>query len=119
MDTSGTDLVINRAPAANRFKIDIFGHEAHAGICPEQGISAIQIAARAVAKMPLGRIDQETTANIGLFNGGQAINIIPKTVNLLGEVRSHNPEKLRELTEQIIRIVEEEGLAGLQPDGSS
>ena len=110
MDTSGTDLVINRAPAANRFKIDIFGHEAHAGICPEQGISAIQIAARAVAKMPLGRIDQETTANIGLFNGGQAINIIPKTVNLLGEVRSHNPEKLRELTEQIIRIVEEEVL---------
>lgn len=110
MDTSGTDLVINRAPAANRFKIDIFGREAHAGICPEQGISAIQIAARAVAKMPLGRIDQETTANIGLFNGGQAINIVPKTVNLLGEVRSHNPEKLRELTEQIIRIVEEEVL---------
>ncbi len=108
LDTSGVDIIINKAPSANRFKIDIFGHEAHAGICPEQGLSAIKIAANAVTRLDLGRIDTETTANIGLIQGGQAINIIPKFVTLQGEVRSHNPETLRRKTEEIIRIVEEE-----------
>lgn len=108
MDTTGVDIVINRAPAANRFKIDIFGHEAHAGVCPEQGISAIQIASRAIARMPLGRIDEETTANFGTIHGGLASNIIPKQVSLRGEVRSHNIDKLRKQTELIISIVEEE-----------
>lgn len=108
LDTSGTDIVINRAPAANRFKIDIFGLEAHAGVCPEQGISAIQIAGRALARMPLGRIDEETTANIGTIHGGQASNIIPNNVKLKGEVRSHDINKLREQTELIIKAVEEE-----------
>ncbi len=108
LDTSGIDIIINKAPSANRFKIDIFGHEAHAGICPEQGMSAIKIAANAIARLELGRIDSETTANIGLIQGGQAINIIPKFVTLQGEVRSHNPDTLRKKTEEIIRIVEEE-----------
>ena len=108
LDTSGVDIIINKAPSANRFKIDIFGHEAHAGICPEQGISAIKIAANAIARLELGRIDKQTTANIGAIQGGQATNIIPKEVTLIGEVRSHNPEILRAKTEEIIRIVEEE-----------
>lgn len=108
LDTTGIDIVINRAPAANRFKIDIFGHEAHAGVCPEQGISAIQIASRAIARMPLGRIDEETTANFGTIHGGLASNIIPKQVSLKGEVRSHDIDKLRKQTELIISIVEEE-----------
>ncbi len=108
LDTTGIDIVVNRAPAANRFKIDIFGHEAHAGICPEQGISAIQIASRALARIPLGRIDDETTANIGTIHGGLASNIIPKQVSLRGEVRSHTIDKLRQQTELIINIVEEE-----------
>ena len=108
LDTTGTDIVINRAPAANRFKIDIFGLEAHAGVCPEQGISAIQIASRAIARMPLGRIDEETTANIGTIHGGQASNIIPNNVKLKGEVRSHDINKLREQTELIIKAVEDQ-----------
>lgn len=108
LDTRGVDIVINRAPAANRFKIDIFGHEAHAGVCPEQGISAIQIASRAISRMSLGRIDAETTANIGTVHGGLASNIIPSQLSLRGEVRSHNVDKLREQTESIISIVEEE-----------
>ena len=108
LDTTGQNIVIHRAPAANRFKIDIFGHEAHAGVCPEQGISAVQIAARAIARMPLGRIDAETTANIGMIHGGQAINIIPKQVTLTGEVRSHDPDKLRNYTEKIVKTIEEE-----------
>ncbi|WP_321371975.1 M20/M25/M40 family metallo-hydrolase [uncultured Desulfuromusa sp.] len=108
LDTTGTDIVINRAPAANRFKIEISGHEAHAGVCPEQGISAIQIAGRSIAKMVLGRIDPETTANIGTIHGGLAANIIPKQVTLRGEVRSHDINKLRQYTDQIISAVEEE-----------
>ncbi|MCK5913719.1 MAG: M20/M25/M40 family metallo-hydrolase, partial [Desulfuromusa sp.] len=108
LDTTGIDIVINRAPAANRFKIDISGHEAHAGVCPEQGVSAIQIASRAIARMPLGRIDAETTANIGTIHGGLASNIIPKKISLRGEIRSHDINKLRKQTELIISIVEEE-----------
>lgn len=120
LDTTGTDIVINRAPAANRFDIDIFGHEAHAGVCPEQGVSAIQIAARAIAKMELGRIDDETTANIGTIHGGLASNIVPNKVSLRGEVRSHSTEKLRNLTESIIRAVEEEvAAASTEVDGET
>ena len=108
LDTGGSDIVIYRAPAANRFTVDIFGLEAHAGVCPEQGISAIQIASRAIARMSLGRIDEETTANIGSIHGGQASNIIPNQVSLRGEVRSHDINKLREQTELIVSAIEEE-----------
>ncbi|MBD1399470.1 M20/M25/M40 family metallo-hydrolase [Pelovirga terrestris] len=108
LDTTGIDRIITRAPAANRMKIDIYGLEAHAGVCPEQGISAITIAAKAIARMTLGRIDEHTTANIGTINGGVATNIIPGQVSLRGEVRSHAPERLQQVTEAIIRCFEEE-----------
>ncbi len=108
LDTTGVDIVINRAPAANRFKVDVFGHEAHAGVCPEQGISAIEIASKAIARMSLGRIDKETTANIGTIQGGMASNIVPRQVTLHGEIRSHSADKLRQQTEQIVTIIEEE-----------
>ncbi len=108
LDTTGVDIVINRAPAANRFKADIFGHEAHAGVCPEEGISAIQIACKAIGRMPLGRIDHETTANIGTIEGGLASNIIPRLVSLKGEIRSHDVNKLREQTERMVAALEEE-----------
>lgn len=108
LDTTGVDIVINRAPTANRFKVEIFGQEAHAGVCPEQGISAIEIASRAIARMELGRIDHETTANIGKIEGGLASNIVARQVTLFGEVRSHNTNKLRQQTEQIIKALEDE-----------
>lgn len=118
LDTTGVDIVINRAPAANRFKVDIFGHEAHAGVCPEQGVSAIQIAARAIARMELGRIDHETTANIGVIEGGLSSNIVARQTTLKGEVRSHDADKLRQQTEQIISVLEEEvDKATIEVDG--
>lgn len=120
LDTTGVDIVINRAPAANRFKVDVFGHEAHAGVCPEQGISAIEIASKAIAKMTLGRIDHETTANIGTIEGGLASNIVARQVSLCGEVRSHSADKLRQQTEQIVRALEEEvDRATIEVDGVS
>jgi tripeptide aminopeptidase len=107
LDTSGVDLLIHRAPAANKMRFEITGREAHAGIAPEKGISAIQVAAAAVAAMRLGRIDGETTANIGTIQGGQATNIVPKKVVLEGEARSHDPEKLTRQTEHMISCLEE------------
>ncbi|SHI48032.1 peptidase T-like protein [Malonomonas rubra DSM 5091] len=108
LDTTGVDIVINRAPSCNRLKVDIFGHEAHAGVCPEQGVSAIEIAAKAIARMQLGRIDHETTANIGTIEGGLASNIVARQVTLRGEIRSHSAEKLRKQTEQIVNALEKE-----------
>lgn len=107
LDTTGINLVINRAPASNRFRIEIEGIESHAGVAPEKGISAIEVASRAIARMRLGRVDAETTANIGLISGGQATNIIPKRVILDGEVRSHNPARVGEHMQEILTLVEE------------
>lgn len=101
LDSSGIDLAIVGAPAANRFTAEIHGLAAHAGLHPEKGISAIQLAAQAMAQLPLGRLDEESTANIGLIQGGTATNIIPEQVRLDGEVRSHDPAKLAHYTAQM------------------
>ncbi len=76
--------------AQGRYDIEVVikGRAAHAGIDPERGVSAIQIAARAISGMRLGKIDSETTANIGIINGGSATNIICDRLDLKGEVRS-------------------------------
>ena len=88
LDCDGVHELITRAPAANRLQFTVHGLEAHAGIAPEEGISAITVAAEAVAAMRLGRVDAETTANIGRIEGGVASNIIPNRVVLRGETRS-------------------------------
>lgn len=98
LDTNGLRL-INRAPGANKLQLEITGREAHAGIAPEQGLSAIEVAARAIAGLNLGRIDDETTVNVGTIQGGVATNIVPRTVILQGEVRSHSARKLQEQTD--------------------
>jgi len=107
LDTTGAEHVIHRAPAAKRIQVVITGKAAHAGVAPENGISAIVIAAKAIAAMQLGRIDAETTANIGLLKAGQAVNIIPQYLSLEGEVRSHNPEKLSRHMAQIVACLEQ------------
>lgn len=107
LDTSGVDLVIHRAPCANKLRFEITGREAHAGIAPEKGLSAIEVAARAIAAMRLGRIDEETTANIGTIEGGQATNIVARTVVVEGEARSHSEEKLQAQTRHMVECFEE------------
>ncbi len=86
--------ITTAAPSALRLGYDITGKAAHSGVKPEEGVSAIQAAAKGIAKMKLGRIDAETTANIGIISGGQARNIIPPDCRVEGEARSHDPEKL-------------------------
>lgn len=99
--------IVNAAPSQNSLKFIIYGKAAHAGSKPEEGINAIQIAGFALSRMELGRIDEETTANIGIISGGKATNIIPDEVILEGEVRSRNEEKLEKYTGKLKQIVEE------------
>jgi len=101
LDSTGIDKVIIGAPAANKVRIDVHGAAAHAGISPENGISAFIIAAQAITKLKLGRIDEESTANIGIMEGGGATNIIPDHLMLRGEIRSHSTEKLHLLTDEM------------------
>jgi tripeptide aminopeptidase len=70
-------------------------------MAPERGVSAIQVAAEAIARMRLGRLDAETTANLGLISGGRAVNIVPEEVRIRGEARSHDPARLRAQTEHM------------------
>lgn len=86
--------IIVAAPTQAKVKATIYGKTAHAGVAPEKGVSAITIAAKAIAKMPLGRIDEETTANIGRFEGGTQTNIVCDRVDILAEARSLLPEKM-------------------------
>lgn len=101
LDSAGIDLAVVAAPAANRFRAEIYGLAAHAGLHPENGINAIKLAALALAGLPQGRLDHESTANIGLISGGQATNIVPELAWVEGEVRSHSAQKLRHYTEAI------------------
>ena len=94
LDSDGVDALVTRAPAADRMEFRVHGLEAHAGVAPEKGISAIRVAAEAIARMRLGRIDEETTANLGIIQGGLAVNIVPNLVVIRGEARSRNVAKL-------------------------
>jgi tripeptide aminopeptidase len=108
LDSSGTNRVVIGAPAANRITVKIKGLASHAGLSPEKGISAIQLAARAIARLKLGRLDRESTANIGVIEGGTASNIIPEFLLLQGEVRSHTVRLLEEYTDHIRSVFQEE-----------
>jgi tripeptide aminopeptidase len=107
LDVDGVCELITRAPAANRLTFTVTGLEAHAGICPERGLSAIQIASEAIAGMKLGRLDAETTANLGVIEGGLSTNIVPTRVIVKGETRSLSVEKLEAQTEHMRRRFEE------------
>jgi len=106
LDAADTDGIVTRAPAANRIQFKVHGRDAHAGAAPEKGINAIHLASRAISEIRVGRIDEETTANIGLIEGGKATNIVPCLVTVAGEVRSHSPEKLEEETLRIVQSFE-------------
>ncbi|MBU8879297.1 M20/M25/M40 family metallo-hydrolase [Bacillus sp. FJAT-29790] len=88
--------IIVAAPTQAKVKATILGKTAHAGVAPEKGISAITMAAKAISRMPLGRIDEETTANIGRFEGGRQTNIVCDHVDILAEARSLISEKMEQ-----------------------
>lgn len=134
LDSSGSvgSLVV-AAPTHVTYEMQILGKSAHAGIEPERGISAIRVASRIIAEIPDGRIDPETTANIGIIKGGTATNVVPQDVTIKGEIRGHSAEKIehtkkrifgtaRDITEQhhaLITMAEREEYAAYTIDRSS
>ena len=99
------------APSHETMTVEITGKAAHAGMAPEKGVSAIVAASRAIAKMKLGRIDEETTANIGVISGGKARNIVADHVTVTAEARSRNQEKLADQLEHMVSVFESEAAA--------
>jgi tripeptide aminopeptidase len=121
LDASDTNGIVTRAPSANHFEFRVYGQDAHAGAAPEKGINAIHLASKAISELKLGRIDSETTCNIGYIRGGRATNIVPDLVTVKGEVRSHNEEQLNLKTQEIKAVfqktVDEEKSGRDQHDG--
>lgn len=97
--------VIVAGPSHENIKAVFKGKAAHAGIKPEAGVSAILAASKAIAAMKLGRIDFETTANIGVIEGGAARNIIPERAEVLGEARSRDETKLIAQREHMLQCI--------------
>jgi tripeptide aminopeptidase len=106
LDSDDAGFLFTRAPSSSRLEFKIFGLEAHAGMAPEKGVSAIQLAGQAISQMKLGRIDHETTANLGVIQGGAAVNIVPNLVTIQGEARSHDEEKLEEQIQHMVGCFE-------------
>lgn len=107
LDSNGKigDIAV-AAPTQAKITMQVIGKSAHAGVNPEDGISAIQVAAKAISRMSLGRIDKETTANIGRFEGGGATNIVCDHVRLDAEARSIVQDKLDRQIESMKQALE-------------
>ncbi len=106
-DSDAPGYLFIRAPGAKALRFTVRGLEAHAGMAPERGLSAIKIAAEAIASMRLGRIDNETTANLGTIEGGRALNVVPNQVVVRGEARSRDNAKLERQVAHMIQCFED------------
>jgi tripeptide aminopeptidase len=94
-------VVILGAPFSQSLEVTFHGKAAHSGMHPEEGRSAIAAAARAIAEMRLGRVDEDSTANVGTITGGTATNIVPEWCTFVAEARSHDERKLAELVQEM------------------
>jgi tripeptide aminopeptidase len=94
--------IVGAAPSSTSVDAVFRGRAAHAGMSPEDGRSAIAAAARAIADLRLGRIDEETTANVGTIAGGTARNIVPELCTVVAEARSHDAAKLAALVQEMV-----------------
>jgi tripeptide aminopeptidase len=99
--------IVLATPSHYRLQATFTGAAAHAGVRPEEGRNAILAAARAVADMRLGRIDAESTANVGTIAGGSAINVVPERCVVVAEVRSQHEERATELVAELVDCVHE------------
>ncbi|MBW2278603.1 MAG: M20/M25/M40 family metallo-hydrolase [Deltaproteobacteria bacterium] len=105
MDGDVLDMIVIGGPSYFAIDVTITGKAAHAGMEPEKGVSAILAAARAITALRLGRLDHETTANVGVIEGGIIRNGIPDKCKLLAECRSADHEKAVELNQKMIKII--------------
>ncbi|MDR0304969.1 MAG: M20/M25/M40 family metallo-hydrolase [Chitinispirillales bacterium] len=91
--------IVNQAPYYNSWTIKIHGKSAHTGIEPQKGINAVVLASKLIKELPTGKISKNSSANIAKINGGTADNIVPDFVEISGEIRSCNLEKINEIVE--------------------
>ena len=103
--TGKQGVIINEAPSYIEFEIICKGKSVHAGIMPEQGINAIVFAGKVIDQLHLGRIDPDTTANIGFFKGGKATNVVPDLATISGELRGHDDAVLQNEVAHIERVL--------------
>lgn len=109
LDSSGKPgVVIVQTPYSAKGRVKIIGKPAHAGIAPELGINALEVASHSITKIKLGRIDEETTSNIGVVAGGEAVNIVMPEVRMEYEARSFSENKLDTLLADTQKVFEEE-----------
>jgi tripeptide aminopeptidase len=94
-------VVILGAPHSQSLEVTFHGRAAHSGMHPEEGRSAIVAAARAISEFRLGRVDEDSTANVGTISGGTATNIVPEWCTFVAEARSHDERKLAELVQEM------------------
>jgi len=97
--------VILGAPFSQALEATFHGRAAHAGMYPEEGRNAIAAAARAIADLRLGRLDDESTANVGVIRGGTAVNIVAEWCTFTAEVRCHDERKLSDLVQEMLDAV--------------
>lgn len=107
LDASGAPgKIVTEAPGQNKIEVVVHGKTAHAGLAPEEGINAIVVAGKALAEIKQGRIDAETTANVGMIKGGVATNIVPDKVEIICEARSRDMAKLEAQTKSMVETFE-------------
>jgi tripeptide aminopeptidase len=116
--TGKQGTVIHEAPTYIRFEIRVHGKSVHAGIMPEKGINAIHILAWVLEKLRFGKLDENTTSNIGFISGGKATNIVPDLAIAEGELRGHDEARLQQELEMIEKTLHEvvDGIEGASFD---
>lgn len=108
MDNDTLDTIVIGGPSYFALDVKVLGKAAHAGMEPEKGINAIQAAARAIAALRLGRLDHETTANVGVIQGGLIRNGVPESCTFLAECRSMDHDKAQRLADEMVKTLREE-----------
>ena len=108
LDNDTLDTIVIGGPSYFAIDVEIKGRAAHAGMEPEKGINAIQAAAKAIAALPLGRLDTDTTANVGVIKGGLIRNGVPDNASFLAEARSLDHEKGQALADRMVATIKAE-----------
>lgn len=108
LDNDELETIVIGGPSYFAIDVDIKGRAAHAGMEPEKGINAILAASKAIVALKLGRLDHETTANVGVIKGGIIRNGVPDSASFLAECRSLNHEKGQKLAEEMRKIIQEQ-----------
>lgn len=104
--------IVTASPTHYRIVAELRGRAAHAGVRPEAGRSAVVAAARAIAAMELGRLDEGTTANVGMIEGGSAINVIPERCRIEAEVRSLDADRAATVATELVDHLQDAANAG-------